>query len=188
MAKSNEMKSVTKSHIFDGTSPAQFILAATGLTLSFASPCAQAHIHEAYQDCVARYGQPLEKREGASVKPQKIEKLVRFEKGAYTVTIGFVEDRAVSLVFSHTDGSPLSPDTIIDLLRENSEAAGFMGMGPPTVAGQKFVRSDHKAAALWARIHGKLLIWDTADQRDKAKARKGKKAPLASSYWSGHST
>jgi hypothetical protein len=109
-----------------------------------------------------------------SVKPQKVERLVHFEKGAYTVTIGFVEDRAVSLVFSHTDGSPLRPDAVIDLLRENSEGAGFMGMGPPTVVGQKFVRSDHKAAALWARIQGKLLIWDAAYERGEAKARKGK--------------
>ena len=168
------MKTVTKSHIFDGESSAQFILAVTGLTLSFASPCARAQVHEAYQACIARYGQPVEKHDDASVKPQKIDRLVHFEKGAYTVTIGFIEDRAVSLVFSHTDGSPLSPDTVIDLLRENSEGAGFMGMGPPTVAGQKFVRSDHKAAALWARIQGKLLIWDTAYERGEAKARKGK--------------
>src|SRR4051812_36294784 len=77
--------------------------AAAGLTLSFASPCAQAHVHETYQACVARYGQPVEKRDGTSVRPQKVERLVHFEKGAYTVTIGFVEDRAVSLVLSHTD-------------------------------------------------------------------------------------
>lgn len=167
------MKSVTKAYIFDRTISAQFILAATGLALSFASPGAQAHIHEEYQACVARYGQPVEKPDGESVKSRKLDRLVHFEKGGYTVTIGFIEDRAVSLVFSHRDGSPLSAVAIIDLLRENSEGAGFMGMGGrPTVAGQKFIRSDHRAAALWARIEGKLLIWDTAYERSESKARK----------------
>ena len=155
---------------------ARCILGAAGLMLSFAGPCAQAQVHEEYEACVARYGQPIEKRDAASVKPQGVDKLVHFEKGVYTVTIGFIEDRAVSLVFSHTDGSPLSPVTVIDLLRENSEDSGFMGMGPPTVAGQKFVRSDHKAAAVWARIEGKLLIWDTAYQRGEPKTRKRKES------------
>ena len=168
------MKTVTKADIFDGMSLAQFILVIAGLMLTFADPSAQAQVHEEYQACVARYGQPIEKREAASAKPQGVDRLVHFEKGAYTVTIGFIEDRAVSLVFSRTDGAPLSPVTVIDLLRENSEDSGFMGIGPPTVAGQKFVRSDHKAAALWARIEGKLLIWDTAHQRGEAKTHKRK--------------
>ena len=156
------LKAVTKSQILEGTTSKHVVLATAGLTLGFAGPCAQAQLHEEYQACVARYGQPLEKRDNASARPQKVDRLVHFERGAYTVTIGFIKDRAVSLVFSHTDGSPLSPVAVIDLLKENSEGAGFMGMGGPTVAGQRFIRSDHKAGALWARIEGKLLIWDTS--------------------------
>jgi hypothetical protein len=173
MTKSRQVETVTKSHIFDGGSSVQFILAAVSLTFIFAAPSTQGRIHEEYEACVARYGQPIEKSDGALAKPQKVDRLVHFKKGAYTVTIGFIEDRAVSLVFAHTDGSPLRPVTVIDLLRENSEDSGFMGVRRgPTVAGQKFERSDHRAAALWARIEGKLLIWDTAYQRGESKARK----------------
>lgn len=131
---------------------------------------ARARIHESFQECVNRYGNPL--KELPSKAPA--EKTVLFQKGGYDVIAFFIKDRVEQLILKHSDGSDFPYESITSLVNANAETSSF---GPATKGDGKnfsFTREDKRAVATWVDSQ-RLILIESSEFRSAEKALKDKK-------------
>lgn len=129
-----------------------------------------ARIHESYQECVARYGTPVQELKSKA----PADKTVLFKKGGYDVIAYFIKDRVEQLIIRHPDGSDFEYKTIEDLVNANAGTSSFSG--PMKGAGKNFsfTREDKRAFATWVDSKHLILI-ESSDFRSAEGALKAKK-------------
>lgn len=125
---------------------------------------ADARIHETFEQCTERYGSPVKE-----VQTGDTERVVRYEKGGFIITVAFFHGRAALFAFSHPNQLPLSESARAELLSDNSEGAKFIPFTENDGA-IDWRRDDGKVEATYYKAKNILMLSDNAYMAQKNKS------------------